>query len=51
MDCFGVIDFETEKPILFAPQLDKVLEIWMTIYTAEDLKAKYDIEVRKIETL
>jgi hypothetical protein len=51
MDCFGVIDFATGQPILFAPQLDRILEIWMTIYTTEDLIAKYGFEVRKVETL
>jgi hypothetical protein len=51
MDCFGHKDFATEKPILFAPQLDRIMEIWMTIYTTEDLIAKYGFEVRKVETL
>jgi len=51
MDCVGVIDFATEKPILFAPKLDNLYQVWMTIYTKEDLAAKYNIEVRNIAEL
>lgn len=51
MDCVGVIDFATEKPILFAPKLDRIYEIWMTLHSAEDLSKKYGFEVREISEL
>jgi hypothetical protein len=46
MDCIGVIDFATEKPILFAPKMDPYYQIWMTIHTKETLHEKYGYEVR-----
>ena len=51
MDCVGVIDFATDKPILFAPKLDRIYEIWMTLHSAEDLSKTYDYEVRDITEL
>ena len=51
MDCVGVLDFATEKTILFVPQLDNLYMIWMTVYTKEDLAAKYNMEVRYLSEL
>lgn len=51
MDCIGVLDFATDKPILFVPQLDNLYKIWMTVYTKEDLAAKYNMEVRYLVEL
>lgn len=31
MDCYGVIDFENEKAVLFVPRLDNLYKIWMTV--------------------
>ena len=35
MDHYGVIDFATEKAILFVPRLDNLYKIWMTVLTNE----------------
>ena len=43
MDCYGVIDFEHEKVILFVPKLDNYYKIWMTVMDKEGYKTKYDI--------
>jgi len=51
MDCVGVIDFATEKPIMFAPKLDRIYEIWMTLHSAEDLSKDYEFEVRDLTEL
>jgi Xaa-Pro aminopeptidase len=51
MDCVGVIDFATGKPILFAPKLDRIYEIWMTLHSTDDLMKKYEYEVREISEL
>jgi hypothetical protein len=31
VDCYGIIDFETEKAYLFAPKLSNLYKIWMTV--------------------
>lgn len=31
MDCYGAIDFENEKAVLFIPRLDNLYKIWMTV--------------------
>jgi hypothetical protein len=36
MDCYGVIDFEQEKTILFVPKLDNFYKIWMTVSSLEE---------------
>lgn len=51
MGCVGVIDFATEKPIIFAPKLDRIYEIWMTLHSAEDLSKTYDMDVRDLADL
>ena len=51
MDCFGVLDFQQEKAILFVPKLDNLYKIWMTVMTKEDYATKYDLEVRYIDDL
>ena len=51
MGCVGVIDFATEKPILFVPQMDRIYEIWMTLHSIEDFAKKYEMEVRNISEL
>ena len=51
MGCVGVIDFATEKPILFVPQMDRIYEIWMTLHSVEDFAKKYEMEVRNISEL
>jgi len=51
MDCYGIIDFKNEKPILFVPEPNVLYKIWMTVNTKEDFEKKYDIEVRYISEL
>ena len=51
MDCYGFIDFNKEKVIVFAPKLDNLYKIWMTISTMEELSTKYDLEVRNMSEL
>ena len=48
MDCYGFIDFNKEKVIVFAPLLDNLYKIWMTVSTMEELSAKYDLEFRNV---
>lgn len=51
MDCYGLVDFNEEKAILFVPRLDNMYKIWMTVMTKEDYAAKYDLEVRYIDEM
>lgn len=41
MDCYGAIDFVSEKSILFVPKLDNFYKIWMTTMTKEEWGQKY----------
>jgi hypothetical protein len=41
MDCYGVIDFKNEKPILFVPEPNVLYKIWMTVHSKEDFEKKY----------
>jgi hypothetical protein len=38
MDCYAVIDFDTEKCTVFMPKLDNYYKIWMTLLTVEEYK-------------
>ena len=40
-NCYGVIDFETEKVILFMPRPDNLYKIWMTVMSKDDMQSKY----------
>ena len=51
MDCYGFLDFATEKAILFVPKLDNLYKIWMTVLTPEDFASKYELEVRSMAEL
>ena len=51
MDCYGFLDIGKEKAIIFAPKLDPLYQIWMTVLTLEDYAAKYELEVRNITEL
>jgi len=51
MDCYGKIDFVTEKATLYVPKLDNLYKIWMVVMTKEDYASKYDIEVKYISEL
>ena len=51
MDCYGFVDFATEKTILFVPELDNLYKIWMTVLTLEDFATKYGHEVRAMSEL
>ena len=44
MGCYGVIDLKSGKPILFVPRMGNLNKIWMTVLTAEDFKAKYEMD-------
>lgn len=43
MDCYGAIDFENEKAILFVPNPDVLYKIWMTVLSKDDFKKKYNL--------
>jgi Xaa-Pro dipeptidase len=43
MDCYGIIDFENEKTILFVPKLDNYYKIWMTVPDSEGYKRRYNL--------
>lgn len=43
MDCYGVIDFENEKSILFVPNPNVFYKIWMTVLTKDDFSKKYNL--------
>jgi Xaa-Pro aminopeptidase len=32
MGCYGVIDFDTWRPLLFVPKFDNLYKIWMTVH-------------------
>jgi len=51
MDCYGVIDFDSEEATLFVPNMDNFYKIWMTVMKADDFKAKYEINVQYVENL
>ena len=51
MDCYGFIDFNKEKVIVFAPLLSNLYKIWMTVSTMEEYSAKYDLEFRNVSEL
>ena len=51
MDCYGLLDIGNEKAIIFAPKLDNLYKIWMTVLSLEDFAAKYELEVRNINDL
>ena len=51
VDCYGLLDFNAEKAILFVPKMDALYQIWMTVMSKEDFAAKYEIEVRYIDEL
>ena len=46
MDCYGIIDFQIERAILFVPQPNVLYKIWMTVLTKQDYEQKYELEVR-----
>ena len=50
-DCYGFLDIGKEKAILFAPKLDNLYKIWMTVLTTEEIAAKYELEVRNVDDL
>jgi len=43
MDCFGVIDFETEKATVFVPKLNHFYKIWMTTMDTTEFAKRYDL--------
>mmetsp|Transcript_40304 Transcript_40304/g.29711 ORF Transcript_40304/g.29711 Transcript_40304/m.29711 type:complete len:126 (+) Transcript_40304:191-568(+) len=49
--CYGLIDFDKEKAVLFVPNLPKLLEIWMTVLRKEDYEKKYEMEVHLVDEL
>ena len=43
MDCYGFIDFQNSKSVLFVPKLDNFYKIWMTTLSLEEYKKKYEL--------
>jgi Xaa-Pro dipeptidase len=41
MDCFGLIDFENKKSVLFVPKYDEFYKVWMTVLSLDQFKEKY----------
>ena len=51
-DCYGVLDLDSGKPILFVPQQSNLYKIWMTVLSKEDYQKEFEIEdVRYIEDM
>jgi Xaa-Pro dipeptidase len=42
-DCYGVLDIDTGKPVLFVPRTSNLYKIWMTVLSKEDFQAKYEV--------
>lgn len=38
VDCYGVLDIQTQKSSLFVPRLPVDLKLWMIVYGLEDFK-------------
>lgn len=51
MDCYGIIDFNNKRPILFVPKPNELYKIWMTVLSREDFEKKYEIEIRYVTEL
>ena len=51
MDCYLLMDFNTEKTILFVPKMDNLYKIWMNTMTKEDFTQKYGLETRCLNEL
>lgn len=51
MDCYGIIDFHNEKAILFAPRLDNLYKIWMTVKDSAQMTSHYEIETKYIDEM
>lgn len=51
MDCYGLIDLNENKAILFVPKLDNMYRIWMNFESKEAIEAKYGVEVRFMDEL
>ena len=51
MECYGIIDFQAEKAILFVPKMDNLYKIWMTVMSKADFEEKYEMEVRYVSEL
>ena len=53
MDCYGAVNFETEKSTLFIPRNDEFLKIWMTVMDKEAYQKKYPLidNVEYIDTM
>lgn len=51
MECYGLIDLVTGDTKLFVPRTNNLDKIWMTVMSAQDFKAKYEIEVCYIDDL
>ena len=52
MECYGFIDFEQEKLVLFVPRLNNLMKVWMVVMTKEDYTAKYGgLEVHYMDDL
>ena len=44
-DCYGAIDVNTGKTVLFIPKLPKSYQVWMgEIYPPSHFQAKYDVD-------
>ena len=50
-DCFGLIDFQDKKGILFIPKADPLHQIWMNILSKDEFEKKYDIECHYVEEI
>jgi len=35
MDCYGLIDLEQKRAILFVPKYDEYYKVWMTLLSLE----------------
>lgn len=43
-DCYGALEVDSGKTVLFVPKMSNLYKIWMTVLSAEDFKTKYDVD-------
>jgi Xaa-Pro dipeptidase len=43
-DCYGIVELETGKAILFVPEIPKEYSMWMTVHDKDYFKKNFDID-------
>ncbi len=45
---YGIMEMDTGKAVLFAPEISELYKIWMTVLSNEEISEKYDIPVKSL---